>query len=65
MSGFELDPGVISLTDQIRCVSRELALRRRVYPRFVGSGRMKPEEAEREIERMQAVLHTLQELAGR
>jgi hypothetical protein len=35
-----------------QCAERELALRRRVYPRFVEQGRMKAEFAELEIENM-------------
>lgn len=65
MTGFKLDPGVIPLNLQIQCVARELKLRQRCYPRWVKQGRLKEAEAQKEIERMQAVLHTLQELAGR
>lgn len=49
----------ISLDEQIKCVRRELALRERVYPGWVKSGRMNPERAAREIASMQAVLDTL------
>lgn len=65
MSDFNLSPGVIPIEKQIQCVARELAMRRRLYPRWVAQQRMKETEAQREIERMEAVLHTLQELAGR
>lgn len=51
-------PGV-SLRDQLRCVEREIALRQAVYPRWVRSGRMKADIAEREIAAMTAVLGTL------
>lgn len=53
----------IPLSDQIACVTRELGMRRRVYPRWIESGRMRQEESDREIARMEAVLATLQGLA--
>lgn len=65
MSEFRLSPGVIPLNVQIQCVAREIKMRERCYPRWVAQGRLKEHEAQREIERMRAVLHTLQELAGR
>lgn len=49
----------IPLRDQIACVTREIAMRRRVYPRWIESGRMRQEESDREIARMEAVLATL------
>jgi hypothetical protein len=52
----------VSLADQIRCVGRELGMRRTVYPKFIASGRMKQDEADREIERMDAVYATLKAL---
>jgi hypothetical protein len=55
---------VVSLPDQIVCVMRELAMRRRVYPRWVAEGRMTGEQAARETWHMQAVLDTLRGLAG-
>ena len=48
--------------EQIACVKREIAMRRRVYPRWVSTGRMKREAAEREIETMEEVLVTLEKL---
>jgi len=65
MTPFNLDPGVISIEQQIQCVAREIKMRERCYPRWVRQGRMKETEAQRELERMRAVLHTLQEVAGR
>jgi hypothetical protein len=44
---------------QIDCVRRELALRKSVYPKWVTSGRMKPEDADHQIHCMQAVHDTL------
>lgn len=47
------------LEKQIACVEREIAMRKRVYPRLIESGRMKPGTASREIELMNAVLASL------
>lgn len=44
---------------QILCVEREIKMRERVYPRFVGQGKMTQAQAEREIDIMRAVLETL------
>lgn len=52
----------ISLGQQITAVKREIALRERVYPQWVKSGRMKQHNAEIEIANMKAVLHTLMDL---
>lgn len=49
----------IPFADQIACVRREIAMRERVYPKWVNAGRMKAEAAEREIAAMRAVLETL------
>ena len=49
----------VSLTEQIKCVERELVMRRRVYKRRVEEGRMDQAMADREIEAMEAVLETL------
>lgn len=50
------------LTDQIACVKREIAMRERVYPRWVAAGKMKQEKADAEIAAMRAVLATLNAL---
>ena len=52
----------ISLEQQIKCVGREIGLRRNVYPKFLMSGRITQEKADYEIEAMEAVLATLQGL---
>lgn len=52
----------VSLDDQIRCAGRELGMRRTVYPKFIASGRMKQDEADREIQRMDAIYATLNAL---
>lgn len=49
----------VSIEDQIKCVEREIKMRARVYPRFIASGKMTPQGAEKEIENMKAVLETL------
>jgi hypothetical protein len=49
----------ITIKDQVSCVERELALRQRVYPRWVSERRMPQEKADREIQAMEAVLQTL------
>jgi hypothetical protein len=49
----------ITLDMQIACARRELALRQRVYPKWVGAGRMKQAEADKELAAMQAVHDTL------
>jgi major membrane immunogen (membrane-anchored lipoprotein) len=52
----------MTLADQIKCVRRELALRKSAYPHWVKDGRMKQEDADYEIEAMQAVHDTLTKL---
>lgn len=49
----------IPIDDQIACVRRELAQRRRVYPRLIKNESMTKEEAAKELHRMEAVLNTL------
>ena len=65
MTAFRLSPGVVPLNLQIQCVAREIAMRKRCFPRWVKQGRMKETDAVRELERMEAVLDTLQSLAGK
>ena len=52
----------VALADQIACVRRELAMRQRVYPRWVYAGKMTQADSDREITTMIAVLATLQEV---
>jgi hypothetical protein len=47
---------------QLAEVEREVALRRRVYPRWVADGRMKQAAADRQIATMEAVAETLRRL---
>ena len=49
----------ISIEDQIKCVKRELTMRGTVYTHQVSRGKMRQDEAVREIETMRAVLQTL------
>lgn len=52
----------VSIQDQIKCVAREVAMRKACYPKFISNGKMKPTEALHELTTMQAVLETLQDL---
>lgn len=49
----------ISLSAQIKCVEREIAMRKRVYPGLVIKGKMTEGQKDREIATMQAVYQTL------
>lgn len=49
----------IPLADQIAEVKREIALRDRVYPHMIASGKLSEEEAALHRARMQATLNTL------
>jgi hypothetical protein len=49
----------IPLAVQIAEIEREISLRRRVYPRWIASGRMKEHDADRHIATLEAVLATL------
>lgn len=53
----------VPLSDQIACVEREIAMRRRVYPNWVASGRLRQAAADEELRRMEAVRDTLRALA--
>lgn len=55
----------IPLSAQIACVEREIALRRRVYPRWVEQGRMSQDKADAEIAAMTAVLSTIKDCEKR
>jgi hypothetical protein len=49
----------VPIGQQITCIQREIALRQRLYPRWVAEGRMTQVDANGQIARMQAVLDTL------
>ena len=52
----------MDISEQIKCVKREIGMRKRVYPRWVENGNMTQEKAEHELAAMSAVLETLQSL---
>lgn len=62
MGSSERTAMTISIEDQIKEVARELAMRRRVYPRWVNDGRMTQAEADRKWEAMKAAHDTLLKL---
>lgn len=49
----------VDLNDLLGCCRRELALRERVYPKWVGKGTMTEKKATREIELMRSVVDFL------
>lgn len=51
--------GKISIIGQIAEIDREIAMREKVYPRDIQSGRMKREQAEMLMERIFAIRATL------
>lgn len=53
-------PEPIDINRQIACVRREISMRRRVYPRWVSTGKMTQDEADRQISTMEAVQATLE-----
>jgi hypothetical protein len=51
-----IDPATISLDDMVIELKREIRIRTGIYPRWVMQGKIKPEVAELQLGRMQAVL---------
>lgn len=49
----------ISISEQIKCVEREISYRNYVYPNLVLKGKMTEKQKNLEIERMKAVYETL------
>ncbi len=49
----------ITIEEQIASVEREIAMRKRVYPRWCEQNRMSTQKADHEIACMEAVLDTL------
>lgn len=49
----------VTIAEQISCVDRELAMRGRVYPRWVAQGKLTESAAGLEMARMRAVRSTL------
>lgn len=56
----------VSIEDQIAEVKRELAMRERVYPRWINAPKPKltPQTGERQMARLRAVLATLEQVAA-
>ena len=55
-------PDQITIGMQIACVEREIAMRRQVYPKLIGQGKMGARTAALQIAAMEAVLLTLKGL---
>lgn len=53
----------VSITDQLASARRELKMRRRVYPNWVSTGRLRQDTADHEIACMDAIVRTLEGLA--
>ena len=51
-----------TLQQQIECVKREISMRKRVYPNWIGAKKLKQEKADYEIACMESVLLTLENL---
>ena len=49
----------VDLNDLLGCCRRELALRQRVYPKWVDKGTMTEKKAEKELELMRSVVEFL------
>lgn len=49
-----------TLQEQITSAKRELALRNRVYPSLIQRGKLRPDQAQHEIECMEAIIQTLE-----
>ena len=52
----------ITPAEKLACVRRELALRRNVYPGLVQRGKLKRDQATREIEIMTAIVEDMEKL---
>lgn len=52
---------LITIDAMIKCIEREIAMRERVYPRWVESKKMSQEKADDEIQIMKAVLDRLKQ----
>ena len=53
-----------STEDKLKSLRREIALRKSAYPKWIGSGRMTEEVAEREIAVMDSILADYERLQG-
>lgn len=52
------------IMQQIACVKREIAMRAKVYPRWVANEKMTQAKADAELAAMRAVLSTLETVAA-
>lgn len=52
------------LTEQLAELERELAIRRRVYPRWVADGQLRKDVAEYRIRVLEAAIETVKRQAG-
>jgi hypothetical protein len=48
---------VVTTKDKLRCVQRELAMRKRCYPRWVDENKMSEGKKELELTVMEAIVH--------
>lgn len=53
----------IPLDDQIKCLERELKLRKRLFPKWVEAKKMTASQSTRELQSMEACLLTMKRLA--
>ena len=51
---------MVTITEQIKVVRREIGKRKTFYPKLVAEGKMTQQEANYQIEAMEYVLNTLQ-----
>jgi vacuolar-type H+-ATPase subunit C/Vma6 len=56
---------MIGYAEQLACVEREIAMRKRVYPRWIEAGKITKAKADKEIRTMEAVAETLRGLEQR
>jgi len=52
-----MDSDEITDLEKLHCAQRELMMRKRVYPRWVGAGRMTAAAAQHETAAMQAIVN--------
>lgn len=45
--------------EKLHEIEREIAMRQRVYPRWIANGKLKPEQAAKQIAILQAIAHDL------
>lgn len=64
MNSITKDKMTFTIERQIKCIAREIALRRTVYLKMVRAKRITSQQAEEEIAVMEDVLKTLQQVAS-